>query len=40
MIDYRSVLGHIEIYVNGVFFASADNMSEAYKITSEDYNDN
>lgn len=29
MVEYRNVLGHIEVYVDGVFQFSADTMAEA-----------
>lgn len=28
MYDYKYVKGHIEVYLNGIFQFSADNMSE------------
>lgn len=29
MYDFKSVKGHVEVYLDGVFQFSADNMSEA-----------
>ena len=29
MYDYKYVKGHVEVYLNGVFQFSADNISEA-----------
>lgn len=29
MVEFRNVLGHIEVYVDGVFQFSADTMAEA-----------
>lgn len=29
MYDFKSVMGHVEVYLDGEFLFSADNMSEA-----------
>lgn len=31
MVEYRSVRGHVEVYIDGVFCISADTMAEAHK---------
>lgn len=30
MYEFRNVMGHIEVYRDGIFQFSADNLSEAY----------
>lgn len=31
VIEYRNVRGHVEVFIDGAFYCSADNMAEAKK---------
>lgn len=34
-IEYRNVRGHVEVFIDGAFYCSADSISEARKETED-----
>lgn len=38
-LEYRYVRGHVEVYLDGVFLCSADNLTEAHEEISEMFGD-